>query len=91
MATPSLPSPRERSRKPRGFVTFDAEHAETHGSALAANSLNPALSFPFRRDVLGDGELPTGPETVFSEAEVDDIVDILKAVRTNAIPTDGAA
>ena len=34
---------------------------------------------------------PTGPETVFSEGQVDDIVDILKAVRANAIPTDGAA
>lgn len=34
---------------------------------------------------------PTGPETVFSEAEVDDIVDILNTVRANAISADGAA
>ena len=34
---------------------------------------------------------PTGPETVFSEAEVDSIVDILDTVKANAIPTGGAA
>lgn len=34
---------------------------------------------------------PTGPEAVFSESDVDAIVDILNTVRANAIPTDGAA
>lgn len=34
---------------------------------------------------------PTGPETVFSEAEVDDIVDILNTVRANALPANGVA
>ena len=31
------------------------------------------------------------PEAVFSENDVDGIVDILDTVRANAIPTDGAA
>ena len=34
---------------------------------------------------------PTGPESVFSESDVDSIVDILKIVRANAMPADGAA
>ena len=34
---------------------------------------------------------PTGPESVFVEADVDDIVDILNTVKANALPTDGAA
>jgi type I restriction enzyme, R subunit len=34
---------------------------------------------------------PTGPEAVFSESDVDNIVDILKIVRANAMPADGAA
>jgi type I restriction enzyme, R subunit len=34
---------------------------------------------------------PTGPEAVFAEPEVDDIVEILDTVRDNALPTDGAA
>ena len=34
---------------------------------------------------------PTRPETVLSEAAVDRIVDILNAVRANAVPSDGAA
>jgi type I restriction enzyme, R subunit len=34
---------------------------------------------------------PTGPETVFSEADVDGIVDVLRTVRANAIPATGAA
>jgi type I restriction enzyme R subunit len=34
---------------------------------------------------------PTGPEAVFSETDVDSIVDILNTLRANAIPTDGAA
>lgn len=34
---------------------------------------------------------PTGPDTVFPEADVDNIVQILKAVRANATPADGAA
>jgi type I restriction enzyme, R subunit len=34
---------------------------------------------------------PTGPESVFTEADVDGIVGILGTVRANAFPTDGAA
>lgn len=34
---------------------------------------------------------PTGPEAVFSESDVDSIVDILRTVRANAVPADGAA
>ena len=34
---------------------------------------------------------PTGPEAVFAESDVDTIVGILKNVRANAMPTDGAA
>lgn len=34
---------------------------------------------------------PTGPESVFREADVDDIVAILNTVRANASPTDCAA
>jgi type I restriction enzyme R subunit len=34
---------------------------------------------------------PTGPESVFAETDVDDIVDILNSVRANVLPTDGAA
>lgn len=34
---------------------------------------------------------PTGPDAVFTEADVDSIVEILKTVRANAIPSDGAA
>jgi type I restriction enzyme, R subunit len=34
---------------------------------------------------------PTGPESVFPEADVDDIVSILDDVRANALPTGGAA
>ncbi|MGK2903151.1 MAG: DEAD/DEAH box helicase family protein [Mycobacterium sp.] len=34
---------------------------------------------------------PTGPEAVFTESDVDNIVGILKIVRANAIPKDGAA
>ena len=34
---------------------------------------------------------PTGPESVFAEADVDDIVEILNTVKANALPTDGAA
>jgi type I restriction enzyme R subunit len=34
---------------------------------------------------------PTGPEVVFAEADVDDIVEILNTVRANALPSDGAA
>ena len=34
---------------------------------------------------------PTGPEAVFTESDVDSIVGILKIVRANAMPTDGAA
>ncbi|MBX7432545.1 DEAD/DEAH box helicase family protein [Mycobacterium sp. Y57] len=34
---------------------------------------------------------PTGPEAVFSESDVDTIVGILRVVRANAIPGDGAA
>ena len=34
---------------------------------------------------------PTGPESVFAEADVDSIVDILNTVKANALPTDGAA
>ncbi len=34
---------------------------------------------------------PTGPESVFAEADVDSIVDILNTVKANAVPTDGAA
>jgi type I restriction enzyme R subunit len=34
---------------------------------------------------------PTGPEAVFSESDVDSIVDILKILRANALPTGGAA
>jgi type I site-specific restriction endonuclease len=34
---------------------------------------------------------PTGPESVFAEADVDGIVGILDTVRANALPTDGAA
>lgn len=34
---------------------------------------------------------PTGPESVFAEADVDGIVDILNTVKANALPTDGAA
>ncbi|MGQ9407387.1 DEAD/DEAH box helicase family protein [Mycolicibacterium gilvum] len=34
---------------------------------------------------------PTGPEAVFTESDVDTIVGILKVVRANAIPADGAA
>jgi type I restriction enzyme R subunit len=34
---------------------------------------------------------PTGPEAMFPEPDVDSIVDILKIVRANAMPTDGAA
>ena len=34
---------------------------------------------------------PTGPDTVFPEADVDNIVQILNTVRANAAPADGAA
>ncbi len=34
---------------------------------------------------------PTGPESVFPEADVDTIVDILNTVKANALPIDGAA
>lgn len=34
---------------------------------------------------------PTGPESVFAEADVDSIVEILDTVKANALPTDGAA
>ena len=34
---------------------------------------------------------PTGPESVFSESDVDSVVDILKIVRANAVAADGAA
>ena len=34
---------------------------------------------------------PTGPDTVFPEADVDNIVKILNTVKTNAAPADGAA
>jgi type I restriction enzyme R subunit len=34
---------------------------------------------------------PTGPEAVFAETDVDDIVEILNTVRANALPTDGVA
>ena len=34
---------------------------------------------------------PTGPESVFTEPDVDGIVEILNTVKANAIPTDGAA
>jgi type I restriction enzyme, R subunit len=34
---------------------------------------------------------PTGPDDVFGEADVDNIVAILNAVRANAAPEDGAA
>ena len=34
---------------------------------------------------------PTGPDYVFPDADVDDIVDILNTVKANALPTDGAA
>ena len=34
---------------------------------------------------------PTGPESVFTESDVDGIVDILDTVRANALPADGAA
>jgi type I restriction enzyme, R subunit len=34
---------------------------------------------------------PTGPESVFAEADVDNIVEILDTVKANALPTDGAA
>lgn len=34
---------------------------------------------------------PTGPEAVFAEDEVDDIVGILNTVKANALPTNGAA
>ena len=34
---------------------------------------------------------PTGPDTVFPEADVFNIVDILNTVRANAAPVDGVA
>jgi type I restriction enzyme R subunit len=34
---------------------------------------------------------PTGPESVFAEADVDNIVEILDAVKANALPTGGVA
>ncbi|CAM5681587.1 hypothetical protein MAUB1S_01476 [Mycolicibacterium aubagnense] len=34
---------------------------------------------------------PTGPEQVFPEADVDNIVQILNTVKANAAPTDGVA
>lgn len=34
---------------------------------------------------------PTGPESVFAEADVDGIIDILNAVKANVLPSDGAA
>lgn len=34
---------------------------------------------------------PTGPDTVFPEADVDNIVEILNTVRANAAPEGGAA
>lgn len=34
---------------------------------------------------------PKGPEAVFAESEVDDIVEILDNVRANAMPSGGAA
>ncbi|MGB8501429.1 hypothetical protein [Mycobacterium sp.] len=33
---------------------------------------------------------PTGPDDVFSETDVDDIVSILNTVKANAAPTDAA-
>ncbi len=36
-------------------------------------------------------QAPTGPDTVFPEADVDNIVQILNTVRANAAPADGAA
>ena len=34
---------------------------------------------------------PTGPEAVFTESDVDSIVDILKVVRANTMPAGGVA
>jgi type I restriction enzyme, R subunit len=34
---------------------------------------------------------PTGPDHVFPDADVDNIVEILRTVRANAVPADGAA
>jgi type I restriction enzyme, R subunit len=34
---------------------------------------------------------PIGPDTVFPEADVDNIVHILNTVKANAAPADGAA
>ena len=34
--------------------------------------------------------VPTGPDHVFGDADVDNIVEILKTVRANAAPTDAA-
>jgi hypothetical protein len=34
---------------------------------------------------------PTGPDTVFPEADVDNIVQFLNTVKANAAPVDGAA
>ena len=41
-----------------------------------------------RRICILTDHTPTGPESVFAEADVDDILNTVKA---NALPTDGAA